>query len=94
MDAPKRIWICGDHHSGSPSSYVWHVAPSIHWDTGYILAVDHARIVAEKDAEIARLRKALTTIAEVRMVQGDEWPANNNFSMWLIARAALGDSHE
>lgn len=58
MNAPKRI-------------YAWSVPPTAHlvgtWSVTrypdaaqeYILASDHARIVAEKDAEIARLREVL-----------------------------------
>ena len=60
MDAPKRIWawITGiqplQGNAGLWRSDEWTIT-----DDDYILASEHARIVAEKDAEIARLREVL-----------------------------------
>ena len=55
-DAPKKIWTWpganGSARMWSETRYPDQVAE-------YILAYEHARIVAEKDAEIARLREAL-----------------------------------
>lgn len=63
MDAPKRIyawphfdgWITGD----------WSANTYPDAAEAYILAAEHDRIVAEKDARIARLREALTRITWV-----------------------------
>ncbi len=60
MAAPKRIGLVSNGLGG------WRLWSTDEPDTGgcdypgaeYILATDHARIVAEKDAEIARLRAA------------------------------------
>ena len=59
-DAPKKIWTWpganGSARMWSETRYPDQVAE-------YILASEHARIVAEKDAEIARLLKAISAIA-------------------------------
>ena len=65
----------------------------------YILAAEHARIVAERDAEIARLREVLRKIADADRLptpsyggvpgQYDYLPRSGRFGM--MARAALGD---
>ena len=57
MDAPKRIGLM----SGLLGWRLWNRDEDGEDTTGaaeYILATEHARIVAEKDARIARLREA------------------------------------
>lgn len=67
--APKRIWawITGiqplQGNAGLWRSDEWTIT-----DDEYILAAEHDRIVAEKDAEIARLREALRPFSEALSV--------------------------
>jgi len=64
MDAPKKIWAWVDDLAGIVGQSEAPETPpnlpagpnAISPCAEYILASDHARIVAEKDAEIARLR--------------------------------------
>ena len=60
MDAPKRIWGIPHRDDESPHSLgvFWSVQCSED-DDEYILAAEHDRLMAEKDAEIARLQEAL-----------------------------------
>lgn len=58
MDAPKRIFAW----SAFPTSHLvgtWGVTRYPDNSEHYILAAEHDRLMAEKDAEIARLREAL-----------------------------------
>ena len=57
MDAPKRIWIDREHGEHAEDWTFYHKAGA--GRVAYILVSEHARIVAEKDAEIARMRDAL-----------------------------------
>jgi hypothetical protein len=79
MDAPKRIWVVegfADVGRGAWDSV------EMGDDTEYILATEHARIVAEKDARLERYELALLDIAG-----GASDP-------WIVAGAALkGDDN-
>lgn len=99
MDAPKRI-------------YAWSVPPTAHlvgtWSVTrypdaaqeYIIASDHARIVAEKDARITVMRKALMAFEqhEASHFRGPDAEKNRRQSYRGVkraVRAALkGDSDE
>ena len=57
-EAPKKIWAWPHFDgwiTGDWSANTYHDERTV----AYILATEHDRIVAEKDAEIARLREAL-----------------------------------
>lgn len=59
-EAPKRIWAWPD--KGNPESVTgrWSCNTySSDLTQSYILAAEHERLMAERDAEITRLRKAL-----------------------------------
>ena len=61
MDAPKRIWACPDTQDGWRWPYASEhpVQHSLsHKGRMFVEETEHARIVAEKDARIARLREA------------------------------------
>jgi hypothetical protein len=85
MGAPKRI-------------FAWSVPPTAHlvgtWcvtsypDAAqeYILATEHDRIVAEKDAEIARLRDALADAGIMR-------DAAERVSEWFCTKARHLEGH-
>ena len=63
MDAPKRIFAW----SVFPTSHLvgtWSVTRYPNNAEHYILAAEHDRIVAEKDAEIARLRHQIHEVSE------------------------------
>lgn len=65
--APKRIWT--DWKAANDACVAFDEPPAKAdegYRTEYILAAEHARIVAEKDAEIARLREALQYQVECR----------------------------
>lgn len=97
-DAAPRIWA---FHAGPMVGYFVgreevgaYVAP-------YILAAEHERLMAERDAEIARLREELRKIADADRLptpsyggvpgQYDYLPRAGRFGM--MARAALGDDN-
>lgn len=61
-EAPKRIWACPDVQDGWrwPYASKYPVQHSrAHEGRFFVDESDHARLMAEKDAEIARLREAL-----------------------------------
>ena len=117
MDAPKRIWAWVDDLAGIVGQSDEPETPpnlpagpnAISPCAEYILATDHARIVAEKDAEIARLRKALTPSAETKAAYWSEvecdcptetwrhyvpWTSIKQIMKMIRARAALkGDDN-
>ena len=84
-DAPKKIWTWpganGSARMWSETRYPDQVAE-------YILASEHARIVAEKDAEIARLKLALGEILSYDRNFYDSGRPGYE----AIARAALKES--
>ena len=111
MDAPKRVWawITGiqplQGNAGLWRSYEGDIT-----DDEYILAAEHDRLMAEKDAEISRLREALTPSAETKAAYWSEvecdcptetwrhyvpWTSIKQIMKMIRARAALkGDSDE
>ena len=68
---------------------------------GFVPRAEHDRLIAEKDAEIARLREVLRKIADADRLptpsyggvpgQYDYLPRSGRFGM--MARAALGDDN-
>lgn len=82
-DAPKKIWTWpganGSARMWSETRYPDQVAE-------YILASEHARIVAEKDAEIARLREALADAEIMR-------DAAERVSEWFCTEARHLEGH-
>lgn len=89
MDAPKRIWT--DWKSANDACVAFDEPPardSEGFRTEYILATEHDRIVAEKDAEIARLKLALGEILSYDRNFYDSGRPGYE----AIARAALKES--
>ena len=108
-DASTRIWAWPHFDgwiTGDWSANTYHDERTVE----YILATEHDRIVAEKDAEIARLREALTPSAETKAAYWSEvecdcptetwrhyvpWTSIKQIMKMIRARAALkGDSDE
>lgn len=90
MEAPKRIWVVegfADVGRGAWDSV------EMGDDTEYILATEHARIVAEKDARIDELEDALRAIANAGQSSvPDHWEFRKRARD--VARAALkGDDN-
>lgn len=99
MDAPKRIFAW----SAFPTSHLvgtWGVTRYPSNAEHYILAAEHDRIVAEKDAMIAVMRKALMAFEqhEASHFRGPDAEKNRRQSYRGVkraVRAALkGDSDE
>ena len=94
MDAPKRIWAW-PFNSGWHGGYYRenkHAIPEPEkHGSDYILAAEHDRLMAEKDAEIARLLEALDDIAA--WMDDPEGPHVGGVrGAKAIARAALKES--
>lgn len=99
--APKRIWAVHHETLGAVMTGEW--ADSIRRLGGieYILAAEHERLMAERDAEIARLREALTAL--VKTHDRENFMRSADFHRedcrclrcaFDRARAALGDDNE
>ena len=98
MDAPKRIWAWPDYTegwmTGSWSANTYSAEPVCE----YILAAEHARIVTEKDARIARLREANGILEDALQEVGDDYPGSS-CQEWcqqqvMTARKALENRDE
>lgn len=103
MDAPKRIWVedeFGDDDDDQWQYGTWDCSRHRGYQTEYILASEHANIVAEKDARIAVMRKALMAFEqhEASHFRGPDAEKNRRQSYRGVkraVRAALkGDSDE
>lgn len=106
MDAPERIGLIGNGLGQWGLATQDEAMLAVH----YVRAAEHDRIVAEKDAEIARLREALTPSAETKAAYWSEvecdcptetwrhyvpWTSIKQIMKMIRARAALkGDSDE
>lgn len=87
--APKRIWAWPHFDgwiTGDWSANIYHDERTV----AYILAAEHDRIVAKKDAEIARLKLALGEILSYDRNFYDSGRPGYE----AIARAALKESHD
>ncbi len=93
-EAPKRIWAWPD--KGNPESVTgrWSCNTySSDLTQSYILAAEHERLMAERDAEIARLREALLAqIAWLEECTGEGLEGEDAALVAEIA-AALGDDN-
>ncbi len=100
IDAPKRIFAWSGVASGLAGT--WGVTRYPDNSEHYILAAEHDRIVAEKDAEIARLRHQIHEASDPDFLFGAMDNVNDiDVSLTDFAntasraiRAALGDHHE
>jgi len=93
-EAPKRIWAWPHFDgwiTGDWSANTYHDERTV----AYILASEHARIVAEKDAEIERLRAALQVLTtdprDDSVCIGDGWSFYTDAIEF--ARKALGGNN-
>ncbi len=89
MDAPKRIWT--DWRAANDACVAFDHPPENDGEgyrTKYILAAEHERIMAEKDAEIARLKLALGEI----LSHDRNFYDSGRPRYEAIARAALKES--
>lgn len=96
MDAPKRIWAW-PFNSGWHGGYYRenkHAIPEPEkHGSDYILVSEHDRLMAEKDAEIARLREALLAqIAWLEECTGEGLEGKDAALVAEIA-ATLGDDN-
>ena len=69
MDAPTRIWVedgFGDDDDDQWLYGAWDCTRQRGYQTEYILASEHARIVAEKDARIAELEDKAKSETDAR----------------------------
>lgn len=95
-EAPKRIWAWPD--KGNPESVTgrWSCNTySSDLTQSYILATEHERLMAERDAEIARLRMiALRAFTVVEWVVGEgfvlEAPHEDADDLLLVMVDGLG----
>ena len=74
MDAPKRIWI-------NPRGTRWVTeddAREDHGDVDYLLGSEHDRLMAEKRAEIVRLREAVEGAAFQIMILANRLEAHGD----------------
>ncbi len=88
MDAPKRIFAW----SAFPTSDLvgtWSVTRYPSNAEHYILAAEHDRIVAEKDAEIARLRENMRDSYEAFCAMRND--LNEMFGDMISSEATLAD---
>ena len=90
MDAPKRIWawITGIQPLQGNAG-LWRSDEGTITDDEYILAAEHDRLMAEKDAEIARLREALLEIEGG--ASPDHWVPQFQHCMDVAREALKGD---
>lgn len=97
-EAPKKIWAWPHFDgwvTGDWSANTYHDGRTV----PYILATEHERLMAEKDARIARLRGALEWYGEQAMLcrlihrEGDAGRHALNDDCGKRARAALGDDN-
>lgn len=94
-EAQKRIWAWPD--KGNPESVTgrWSCNTySSDLTQSYILAAEHERLMAERDAEIARLREALLAqIAWLEECTGEGLEGEDTALVAEIA-ATVGDDNE
>lgn len=84
MDAPKRIWAW-KNDAGEFADRSWSDEECQHDRIAeYILATDHARIVAEKDARIAHLAETLNVI-EMLTATGDGLSPDEAIDIHILA---------
>lgn len=86
MDAPKRIWawVYADPWGNELRWFEWVNHTPQKGDSEYILAAEHARIVAEKDARIADLSDVLNAI-EMLTATGDGLSPEETIQIHILA---------
>lgn len=90
-DAPKKIWAWSDFAQCLAGT--WGVTRYPSYAHEYILAAEHERLVAERDAEIARLREAL--LAQIAWLEECTGEGLEGKDVALVAEiaATLGDDN-